>query len=151
MHFNIRKRISLIILSLSMAMAMLPNVAFASSEESAYATSIIYSKNDANFDISTLSMEQVNRSGILQPGQTISGTFKLTSWFGNDFTVVAAASNKGSGALSFSIEAARYDLPCDGVGRIICKETGWPAGTYDFSLYNPTGNAVAYSLSIYES
>ena len=48
MHFNIRKRISLIILSLSMAMAMLPNVAFASSEESAYATSIIYYENINN-------------------------------------------------------------------------------------------------------
>ena len=91
----------------------------------------------------------VDRVGQIANGQTISGTFKLTNWFGNNFNVIAGAGNTG-GSLSFSFVSARYDLPCDGKARVICRETGWSAGTYSYSIYNGTGKTTSYALNIYK-
>lgn len=62
--------------------------------------------NDVSAQSST---DYVDRVGQIANGETISGTFKLTNWFGNDFNVIAGAGNTG-GSLSFSFVAARYDF-----------------------------------------
>lgn len=161
MSFNIRKKMGALALILSMVLAAMPSAVFAAestavteSTETVVSNQPIMTitkvSDDVNAPAVTRSMEDVQRGGVLEPGGSISGTFKLTGWFGNNFNVIGCAGNTGSGALSLSFVSARYDLPCDGVARVLCRETGWSAGTYSYSLYNPTGNRVSYSLMIYE-
>ena len=163
MSINIRKKIGILALAFSTLLVAMPSTAFAAEstavkqKETTETVSsnqpimkITKVSDDVDAPVVTRSMDDVDRAGVLSPGGSISGTFKLTGWFGNDFNVIGCAANTGSGSLSLSLVSARYNLPCDGVARVICRETGWSAGTYSYSLYNPTGNNVSYSLMIYE-
>lgn len=87
--------------------------------------------------------------GSLAPGGTKSGTFTLTKWFGTDFSVIACASNTG-GSINISFVSAAYTVPCDGVARVLARETGWGRGTYSYSIYNGTSNTIAYELGVFE-
>ena len=159
---NIRKRIGALVLALSMVFAMVPSTVFApkntpdtstTTESSAQPvmtiTKISDDVDDPSVPAVTRAMDDVQIGGVLEPGGVVSGTFKLTGWFGNDFTVIACAANTG-GSLSLAFVSARYDVPCDGVSRVLCRETGWSMGTYSYALSNPTSNRVAYSMMIYE-
>lgn len=157
MKNTVLKKLTFLTLFLAMSLMAIPNSVFAADNNTTLSdldnptmtTSLI--SNEINHSKASRSMEPVNRGGILNPGEAISGTFELTGWFGNDFTLIASASNTGNGSLSLNFVSARYDVPCDGVARILCKETGWSKGTYSYTLSNPTNNRVAYAITIYES
>lgn len=157
--FKVRRNVVSLILAVCMVLMTVPVTAFAaepspntqSEQPNIVIQKIADGSTNSNEDISTYSSKTyVDRVGTLAPGQSISGTFKLTNWLGNDFNVMAGAGNSGVGSLSFSFVSARYDLPCDGKARVICREKGWSAGTYSYSIYNGTGKTTQYSLLIYE-
>lgn len=91
----------------------------------------------------------VNLAEEIAPGQVIEGKFTLTNLFGTNLTVIASASNTG-GSLGFAFVSAYYQIPCDGVGRVITRETGWSRGTYSYHISNNTGNKTRVALNIYE-
>lgn len=161
MSKNIRKKIVALAMMLSTVLATMPVTAFAAennsgkTNETATVASVqptitITKISDEVEDVSSArSKDYVNRAGALNAGASISGTFTLTGWFGNNFNVIACGGNTG-GSLSLSLVSARYDIPCDGTARVICRETGWSRGTYSYSIYNGTGRQTSYSLNIYE-
>lgn len=162
--FNIRKRVSAVVVAFAMIIVSTSLTAFAvetpaepiieaSSEQP---TIIIQRIGDADstsdVGVSTYaSKTYVNRAGMLAPGGSISGTFQLTGWLGigNEFTVEAGAGNTG-GSLSLSLGSSVFYIPCDGQDRVICSESGWSSGTYSYTIYNGTGNTTGYALTIYK-
>lgn len=153
-NFSIRKKLTALAITASMILSVTP--VFASTDVNEVnceqPTMVITRIDDVDTELSTNASTRatsyVDRSGTLAPGETISGTFRLTGWFGNDFGVIAGASNNTGGSLRLILESAVYQVPCDGQVRVLSAETGWPAGTYSYSLYNGTGTTTAYVLNI---
>ena len=85
----------------------------------------------------------------ISPGQSISGTFKLSNWFGTDFTVYLAVSD-GSGSVGLQFVTAYNTVTC-GDSVVDARETGWPSGTYSYSVQSNASSTVAYSLMILEN
>lgn len=149
---NIKKKLVALSLILSTFLATMPLTAFATDTAEASTQPIItITKISDEVDTEAIarSKDYVNRSGVINAGATVSGTFQLTGLFGNNFNVIACGGNTG-GSLSLSLVAARYDIPCDGKARVLCRETGWSRGTYSYSIYNGTGRQTSYVLNIYE-
>ena len=150
--FKTRKRIISIFLSLALALA--PTSIFAAEQTDAKQPTVTITR--VNEDISkvdstdsTDSPIYVDRSGYLEPGESISGSFNLTGWFGNDFGIIAGGTNAShSGSLRLVFLSSMYTIPCDGQARVVADETGFPSGTYSYTLTNESSERTAYVLQI---
>lgn len=163
MKHIVKTRIKALVLIFTLCVSAIPMHAFAATPETQLAVqedvntptvTITKISDDVTVEDEASTRESktyVDRNGQLAPGESISGTFTLSGWFGigNEFTVIAGAGNTG-GSLGFSLAAAYYTIPCNGSAQIITRESGWSAGTYSYSINNPTSNTTGYALKIFK-
>lgn len=145
-----------IALTLAMALVLctvsLPNIVNAAepSAEDYSNTNVVEVIDQKEFDALAARSGEILQDGRqISPGQTISGTFQLNNWFGTDFTVYLAVSD-GSGYVHLSFVSAAYNVNC-GDSVVVARETGWPRGTYSYSVTSHASSTVAYSLLIVEN
>lgn len=160
--FNIRRKIGALVIASCMALATTQLTVSAaeqttepfvevSSEQPTVTITRIGDVDSTSFDdASTYALENyVNQAGALLPGQSFSASFELKSWLGNDFVIEAGSGNTG-GSLTLEFVSKVYRIPCDGQDRVICRETGWPAGRYSFTITNVSDNTAGYWIKIYK-
>lgn len=111
--------------------------------------SAVYVENEENGDMSARTALILDKWGTLSPNQQITGTFTFTKWTGTDFWAQVCAGS-GNGYVKFSIEAESANIPC-GTCETAFTGTGWPRGTYRYTITNNSSSSCDYSITIMQT